>query len=94
MNIIESGCILFVLMCQNNNILQYGGIERCGNAYILYVNLHVFLITVNCLVQTVKTRVIDRNLNPVWKEELMLSVPFSPPPLHVVRHLSTSIGFD
>lgn len=31
--------------------------------------------------QTVRTRVINSNLNPVWNEELMLSVPCPPPPL-------------
>eukprot|EP00253_Pinus_taeda_P002133 PITA_02133 len=34
--------------------------------------------------QTVKTRVIRSNLNPVWNEELMLSVPNPMPPLKVV----------
>lgn len=33
--------------------------------------------------QTVKTRVIRSNLNPVWNEELMLSVPNPMPPLKV-----------
>lgn len=33
--------------------------------------------------QTVKTRVIKSNLNPVWNEELMLSVPNPMPPLKV-----------
>lgn len=33
--------------------------------------------------QTVKTRVINSNLNPVWNEELMLSVSCPPPPLKV-----------
>lgn len=31
--------------------------------------------------QTVKTRVIKRNLNPVWDEELTLSIPNPTPPL-------------
>lgn len=33
--------------------------------------------------QTVKTRVISSNLNPVWNEELMLSVPLSSSSLKV-----------
>lgn len=33
--------------------------------------------------QTVKTRVIKSNLNPVWNEELMLSIPNAMPPLKV-----------
>uniref|UniRef100_A0A0D6QWN0 Arf-GAP domain-containing protein n=1 Tax=Araucaria cunninghamii TaxID=56994 RepID=A0A0D6QWN0_ARACU len=33
--------------------------------------------------QTVKTRVIKSNLNPIWNEELMLSVPNPMPPLKV-----------
>ncbi|MCO5588635.1 hypothetical protein L7F22_042592 [Adiantum nelumboides] len=33
--------------------------------------------------QTMKTRVINSNLNPIWNEELMLSVPSPPPPLKV-----------
>lgn len=33
--------------------------------------------------QTVKTHVVNSNLNPVWNEELMLSVPCPPPPLKV-----------
>lgn len=36
-----------------------------------------------CL-QMSKTRVINRNLNPVWDEELMLSVPNPPPSLKLV----------
>lgn len=33
--------------------------------------------------QTMKTRVINSNLNPIWNEELMLSVPCPPLPLKV-----------
>ncbi|KAI5084147.1 hypothetical protein GOP47_0000316 [Adiantum capillus-veneris] len=33
--------------------------------------------------QRMKTRVINSNLNPIWNEELMLSVPCPPPPLRV-----------
>eukprot|EP00252_Welwitschia_mirabilis_P002775 TRINITY_DN12762_c0_g1_i1.p1 TRINITY_DN12762_c0_g1~~TRINITY_DN12762_c0_g1_i1.p1 ORF type:complete len:162 (-),score=39.60 TRINITY_DN12762_c0_g1_i1:102-587(-) len=33
--------------------------------------------------QTTKTRVIRSNLNPVWNEELLLSVPDPTPPLQV-----------
>ncbi|KAH7431083.1 hypothetical protein KP509_08G029100 [Ceratopteris richardii] len=33
--------------------------------------------------QTMKTRVIRSNLNPIWNEELMFSVPSSLPPLKV-----------
>uniref|UniRef100_A0A7N0RI73 ADP-ribosylation factor GTPase-activating protein AGD11 n=1 Tax=Kalanchoe fedtschenkoi TaxID=63787 RepID=A0A7N0RI73_KALFE len=34
--------------------------------------------------QTVKTRVIKNNLNPVWNEQLMLSIPEEVPPLKVL----------
>lgn len=34
--------------------------------------------------QTVKTRVIKSNLNPVWNESLMLSIPENIPPLKVL----------
>ena len=50
----------------------------------------MFLIIVNSVVQTVKTRVINNDLNPVWNEELMLSVPFSSHLLRLVRRLSIS----
>ena len=47
-----------------------------------------FLIIINYVLQTVKTRVINNDLNPVWNEEIMLSVPFSSRPLRLVRRLS------
>ncbi|KAL4586273.1 hypothetical protein LXL04_010909 [Taraxacum kok-saghyz] len=34
--------------------------------------------------QSVKTRVIKSNLNPVWNEKLMLSIPSNMPPLRVI----------
>ncbi|GAA0187035.1 GTPase-activating protein [Lithospermum erythrorhizon] len=33
--------------------------------------------------QTLKTRVIKKNLNPVWNEQLMLSIPENIPPLKI-----------
>lgn len=35
--------------------------------------------------QSMKTRVIKSNLNPVWNERLMLSIPDPIPPLKLVR---------
>ncbi|KAJ7546296.1 hypothetical protein O6H91_08G034100 [Diphasiastrum complanatum] len=39
------------------------------------------------LANKVKTKVIKSNLNPVWNEELMLSVPSPPHPLKVGEYL-------
>lgn len=39
------------------------------------------------LLQSVKTRVIKNNLNPVWNEQLMLSIPDDVPPLRLVSSL-------
>ncbi|XP_024401754.1 ADP-ribosylation factor GTPase-activating protein AGD12 isoform X3 [Physcomitrium patens] len=35
--------------------------------------------------QTAKTKVVNRNLNPVWNEELMFSVPSPPQPLKLIQ---------
>ena len=42
-----------------------------------------------CAMQSAQTRVINRNLNPVWNEELTLSVPSPPQPLKVVSAIDT-----
>lgn len=39
--------------------------------------------------QTAKTKVVNRNLNPVWNEELMFSVPSPPQPLKLVSFYSS-----
>lgn len=39
------------------------------------------------LSQSVKTRVIKSNLNPVWNESLMLSIPENIPPLKLVSKM-------
>jgi stromal membrane-associated protein len=38
--------------------------------------------------QVLKTRVINRSLNPVWNEEIILSVPSPPQPLKLVHSLT------
>jgi hypothetical protein len=38
--------------------------------------------------QVLKTRVINRSLNPVWNEEIILSVPSPPQPLKLVHSLA------
>lgn len=43
--------------------------------------------SIKCLLQSVKTRVIKNNLNPVWNESLMLSIPEHIPPLKVVSYV-------
>lgn len=47
-------------------------------------NLSIMELTSHILLQSVKTRVIKNNLNPVWNEKLMLSIPEQIPPLRVV----------
>lgn len=44
--------------------------------------------------QSVKTRVIKSNLNPVWNESLMLSIPESIPPLKVIVYDKDSFKTD
>ncbi|CAJ2638833.1 probable ADP-ribosylation factor GTPase-activating protein AGD11 isoform X2 [Trifolium pratense] len=44
--------------------------------------------------QSVKTRVIKNNLNPVWNECLMLSIPESMPPLKVIVYDKDSFKND
>jgi len=44
------------------------------------------------LLQSVKTRVIKNNLNPVWNESLMLSIPENIPPLKVVSSFIFSVS--
>jgi hypothetical protein len=43
-----------------------------------------------CSLQKAKTSVVKRNLNPVWNEELKLSVPQQYGPLKLVRLLGTN----
>ncbi|KAK5794768.1 probable ADP-ribosylation factor GTPase-activating protein AGD11 [Gossypium arboreum] len=44
--------------------------------------------------QSVKTRVIKNNLNPVWNESLMLSIPDSIPPLKVIVYDKDTFSHD
>ncbi|XP_061362399.1 probable ADP-ribosylation factor GTPase-activating protein AGD11 [Gastrolobium bilobum] len=44
--------------------------------------------------QSVKTRVIKNNLNPVWNESLMLSIPENIPPLKVVVYDKDTFSTD
>ncbi|KAE8670615.1 putative ADP-ribosylation factor GTPase-activating protein AGD11 [Hibiscus syriacus] len=44
--------------------------------------------------QSVKTRVIRKNLNPVWNESLMLSIPENIPPLKVVVYDKDTFSYD
>ena len=48
--------------------------------------------TMDLCLQMSKTRVINRKLNPVWDEELMLSVPNPPPSLKLVAVQYFGIG--
>ncbi|KAJ4720305.1 ADP-ribosylation factor GTPase-activating protein AGD12 [Melia azedarach] len=44
--------------------------------------------------QSVKTRVIKNNLNPVWNESLMLSIPENIPPLKVIVYDKDTFSTD
>ncbi|GKU91313.1 hypothetical protein SLEP1_g5202 [Rubroshorea leprosula] len=44
--------------------------------------------------QSVKTRVIKNNLNPVWNESLMLSIPEQIPPLKVIVYDKDTFSTD
>lgn len=44
--------------------------------------------------QSVKTRVIKNNLNPVWNESLMLSIPENIPPLKIIVYDKDSFKND
>ncbi|KAL4387711.1 hypothetical protein GQ457_09G025840 [Hibiscus cannabinus] len=44
--------------------------------------------------QSVKTRVIKNNLNPVWNESLMLSIPDNIPPLKVIVYDKDTFSHD
>lgn len=44
--------------------------------------------------QSVKTRVIKNNLNPVWNQSLMLSIPENVPPLKVVVYDKDTFSTD
>ncbi|KAK8671338.1 hypothetical protein V6N13_037934 [Hibiscus sabdariffa] len=44
--------------------------------------------------QSVKTRVIKNNLNPVWNESLMLSIPDHIPPLKVIVYDKDTFSHD
>ncbi|GLT38488.1 hypothetical protein SLA2020_127350 [Shorea laevis] len=44
--------------------------------------------------QSVKTRVIKNNLNPVWNESLMLSIPEQVPPLKVIVYDKDTFSTD
>ena len=50
-------------------------------------NFRLIVNIINPLFQTVQTSVIKSNLNPVWNEELMLSVPQQYGPVKLVSLL-------
>lgn len=52
---------------------------------MIYLDHAIKIVILNYFwLQSVKTRVIKNNLNPVWNEKLMLSIPENVPPLKVV----------
>jgi len=61
---------------------------------LLLHTIHSFIYTFDTFnisslkLQSVKTRVIKNNLNPIWNESLMLSIPDNIPPLKIVSSIS------